>query len=37
MKYLMHNLYRAIQKDAHNFVRLYFLNYISYVDDLHNI
>jgi hypothetical protein len=24
-------LYRAIKKDGHNFARLYFLNYISYV------
>ena len=29
--------YRVIQKDGLNFVRLYFLNYIRYVNDLHNI
>jgi len=29
--------YRAIQKDGLNFVRLYFLNYTWYVNDLHNI
>jgi len=27
----------VIQKDALNFVRLYFLNYTWYVNDLHNI
>ena len=27
----------AFQKDGLNFVRLYFLNYTWYVDDLHNI
>jgi hypothetical protein len=26
-----------IQKDGLNFVRLYFLNYTWYVNDLHNI
>jgi len=30
-------LYSLIQKDGLNFVRLYFLHYTSYVDDLHNI
>ena len=30
-------IYRAIQKDGLNFVRLYFLNYTWYVNDLHNI
>jgi len=30
-------LYRVIQKDGLNFVRLYFLNYTCYVNDLHNI
>jgi len=30
-------IYRVIQKDGLNFVRLYFLNYTSYVNDLHNI
>jgi len=30
-------LYRVIQKDGLSFVRLYFLNYTWYVNDLHNI
>jgi len=30
-------IYRVIQKDGLNFVRLYFLNYTWYVNDLHNI
>ena len=30
-------IYSVIQKDGLNFVRLYFLNYIWYVNDLHNI
>ena len=30
-------VYSAIQKDGFNFVRLYFLNYTWYVNDLHNI
>jgi len=30
-------IYRVIQKDELNFVRLYFLNYTWYVNDLHNI
>jgi len=29
--------YRVIQKGGLNFVRLYFLNYTWYVNDLHNI
>ena len=29
--------YSVIQKDGLNFVRLYFLNYTWYVNDLHNI
>jgi len=29
--------YRAIKKDGLKFVRLYFLNYTWYVNDLHNI
>jgi len=29
--------YSMIQKDGLNFVRLYFLNYTWYVNDLHNI
>ena len=29
-------LYSVIQKDGLNFVRLYFLNYTWYVNDLHN-
>ena len=31
------SIYRVIQKDGLNFVRLYFLNYTWYVNDLHNI
>jgi len=31
------NIYRVTQKDGLNFVRLYFLNYTWYVNDLHNI
>ena len=31
------SLYSVIQKDGLNFVRLYFLNYTRYVNDLHNI
>jgi len=27
----------VIQKDILNFVRLYFLNYTRYVNDLHNV
>ena len=44
---LMHNMqfvdtikitkYSVIQKYGLNFARLYFLNYIRYVNDLHNI
>jgi hypothetical protein len=30
-------LYSVIQKDGLNFVRLCFLNYTWYVNDLHNI
>jgi len=29
--------YSVIKKDGLNFVRLYFLNYAWYVNDLHNI
>jgi hypothetical protein len=29
-------MYSVIQKDGLNFVRLYFLNYTWYVNDLHN-
>ena len=29
--------YRVIQKEGLNFVRLYFLNFTWYVNDLHNI
>jgi len=29
--------YSVIQKDGLNFVRLYFLNYTWYVNDLHDI
>jgi len=31
------SIYRVIQKDGLNFIRLYFLNYTWYVNDLHNI
>ena len=31
------DIYSVIQKDCLNFVRLYFLNYTWYVNDLHNI
>ena len=30
-------IYSVIQKGGLNFVRLYFLNYTWYVNDLHNI
>jgi hypothetical protein len=30
-------IYREIQKDGPNFVRLYFLNYTSHVDDVFKI
>jgi len=30
-------IYGVIKKDGLNFVRLYFLNYTRYVNDLHNI
>jgi len=30
-------IYRVIKKDGLNFLGLYFLNYIWYVNDLHNI
>jgi len=30
-------MYKVIQKDGLNFVRLHFLNYTWYVNDLHNI
>jgi len=33
----MLRLYSVIQKGGLNFVRLYFLNYTWYVNDLHNI
>ena len=33
----LYSLYSVIQKDGLNFVRLYFLNYTWYVNDLHNI
>jgi len=33
----MEPLYRVIQKDGLNFVRMYFLNYTWYGNDLHNI
>ena len=31
-----HHIYSVIQKNGLNIVRLYFLNYIGYVNDLHN-
>jgi len=31
------NIYRVIKKDGLNFVRLYFLNYTWYMNDVHNI
>ena len=31
------HIYRVIQKDGLNFLRLYFLNYAWYVSDLHGI
>jgi len=34
---LKFTLYRVIQKDGLNFVRLYFLNYTWYANDLRNI
>ena len=34
---LLKGKYRVIQKVGLNFVRLYFLNYTRYVNDLHNI
>jgi hypothetical protein len=34
---LYESIYSVIQKDGLNFVRLYFLNYTWYVNDLHNI
>ena len=33
---VLFNIYRVIQKYGLNFVRLYFLNYTWYVNDLHN-
>jgi len=41
MKYMsdwiVFGIHSMIQKDRLNFVRLYFLNYTWYVNDLHNI
>ena len=37
LELLIRAIYRVIQKDELNFVRLYFLNYTRYVNDLHNI
>jgi len=34
---LMHTIYSVIQKHGLNFVRLYFLKYTWYVNDLQNI
>jgi len=33
----VHNIHGEIQKDGLNFVHLYFLKYVCYVNDLHNI
>jgi len=33
----INKIYRVIQKYGLNFIRLYFLNYTWYVNDLHNI
>ena len=35
--YFMYYVYSVIKRDGLNFVRLNFLNYTRYVDDLHNI
>jgi len=35
--FIQHQIYSVIQKDGLNFVRLYFLNYAWYVNDLHSI
>ena len=35
--FILHTLYRMIEKDGLNFVRLYFLNCKWYVNDIHNI
>jgi hypothetical protein len=35
--FIWYRIYRVIQKDGLNFVRLYVLNYTGYVNDLHNI
>jgi len=32
-----YDIYRVIQKDGLNFVRLYFINYTWYVNDINNI
>ena len=37
MSNIMYRKYSVIQKDGINFVRLYFLNYTRYVNDLQNI
>jgi hypothetical protein len=37
VRYVLLCIYRVIQKDGLNFVRLYFLNYTRYVNDLQNI
>ena len=36
-KYYTSSIYSVIQKDWLKFVRLYFLNYTRYVNDLYNI
>jgi len=37
LSFLCQTACAVIKKDGLNFVRLYFLNYTWYVDDLHNI
>jgi len=37
VKLFKRSKYMVIQKDGLNFIRLYFLNYTRYVNDLHNI
>jgi len=37
LKSAIYNIHSMIQKDGLNFLRLYFLNYTWYVNDLHNI
>jgi len=32
-----YGIYSVIQKDGLKFILLYFLNYVWYIDDLHNV